>query len=198
MESFTEKNWYKVEPIKEDLIVIREQLDELDPRFHTHFTNLYLLLGSEKALLIDTGAGVFPLKPIVDELIGTRELMVLNTHGHWDHVGNNSQFEKVYIHEKEARLISTPINISNIADSEKTIAKIFKKNNYLLMPTKHVESLKDGDMIDLGNITLEVIHAPGHSPGCIVLSSNRKELFIGDIAHEGAVFLPKKKNFPTV
>lgn len=191
-------DWYQIDHFKDDLIVIREKLDEVDPRFHTNYTNLYLLLGSDKALLIDTGSGVFPLKPLIDELTGEKRLLVLNTHGHWDHVGNNREFQKVLIHEIESRLISNPINISNLIDSEKEIAKNYENNNYTLLPPKEVLKLKNGDKISLGNINLEVIHNPGHSPGSISLLTNRGELFVADIAHEGAIFLPKKKKIPEV
>jgi len=53
----TESNqWFEVIKYKEYLYVIREKLGEIDPRFNSYYTNLYLLLGSKTALLIDTGA----------------------------------------------------------------------------------------------------------------------------------------------
>ncbi|MBA7645059.1 hypothetical protein ES703_52811 [subsurface metagenome] len=93
--------WFEVIKHKEDLYVIREKLAEIDPRFNSFYTNLFLLLGSKTALLIDTGAGLFPLKPIITDLIGERNLKVLNTHCHWDHVGSNHEFDEIYIHEIE-------------------------------------------------------------------------------------------------
>src|SRR5690348_14505583 len=57
---------------------------------------LFLLLGDERAVLIDTGATesaeLFPLRRVVDELVGNLELLVVHTHGHGDHVAADSQF----------------------------------------------------------------------------------------------------------
>ena len=66
-----------------------------------YYTNIYLILGPEKALLIDTGSGLYPIKPVVDNLIEHRELIVINTHTHFDHRGSNDEFETTYNHENE-------------------------------------------------------------------------------------------------
>ncbi len=188
----TLNHWFEIIKHKEHLIVIREKLSEIDPRFHTIYTNMYLLLGSHTALLIDTGCGLFPLKPLIDELIGKRKLLVFNTHCHWDHVCGNYEFNEIYIHEKEAAFISKPINISNLKDSSKDIVKKYEKNNFLIPPAPVIKNLKEGDKIDLGDYNIEVIHTPGHSPGAISLFTDKNELFSDDTAHYGAVFLPKK------
>ena len=192
----TRNEWFEIIKHKEDLYVIREKLAEIDPRYNSYYTNLFLLLGSKTALLIDTGAGLYPLKPIINDLIGKRNLKVLNTHCHWDHVGSNHEFDEIFIHEIEKLTISRPTNVSILSTSPKDVAKRYKKYNYSLLPASSVKPLKDGEIIDLGNITLEVIHTPGHSPGSICLLSNRNELFTGDTAHYGTPYLPKKKLLP--
>jgi len=70
--------WFEVIKYKDYLYIIREKLDDIDPRFHSTYTNLYLLIGTNSALLIDTGAGLFPLKPIVDDIIDNRILKIIN------------------------------------------------------------------------------------------------------------------------
>ncbi|TFG28442.1 MAG: MBL fold metallo-hydrolase [Promethearchaeota archaeon] len=192
------QQWFEVIKQKEYLYVIREKLAEIDPRFNSVYTNLFLLIGSKSALLIDTGAGVFSLKPIIDELIGMMDLKVVNTHCHWDHVGGNHEFNEIYIHENEKLTISRPINITNLRSSPKDIVKRYEKFQFSLPPASSVKPLKDGDIIDLGDLALEIIHTPGHSPGSICLLSNRNELFTGDTAHFGTPYLPKKKMFPEV
>ena len=188
--------WFEVIKHKEDLYVIREKLGEIDPRYNSYYTNLFLLLGSKTALLIDTGSGLFSLKPIIAGLIGKKNLKVLNTHCHWDHVGSNHEFDEIYIHEIEKLTITRPTNVTILSTSPKEVAKRYEKYNYSLPPASSVKSLKDGDIINLGDIILEVIHTPGHSPGSICLLSNRNELFTGDTAHYGTPYLPKKKLLP--
>ena len=190
--------WFEIIKHKEDLYVIREKLAEIDPRFNSFYTNLFLLIGSDISLLIDTGAGLFPLRPIINGLIGNKNLKVINTHCHWDHIGGNHEFDEIYIHQIEAMTISRPINITNLSSSSKEIVKRYEKFNFSLPPNSSIKPLKDGDKIDLGDLNLKVIHTPGHSPGSISLLSNRNELFTGDTAHYGTPYLPKKKLFPEI
>lgn len=60
---------------------------------------MYLIVGPEKAMLIDTAFGLGDLKGLVEELAGGRELIVVNTHDHFDHAYGNCRFDKVYCHE---------------------------------------------------------------------------------------------------
>ncbi|MFX0048593.1 MAG: MBL fold metallo-hydrolase [Candidatus Hermodarchaeota archaeon] len=190
-----DNDWYEVIKRKDHLYVIRERLDKIDPRFLTTYTNIYLILGSDKALLIDTGSGLFPIKPVIDTIIENRELIVINTHSHFDHRGSNDEFEKVYIHENEVRIASLPFDISMLKDSPKKIVKRYSTIGFVYQPSINVEPLKDGDRFDLGNISIEVIHTPGHSIGSISLLSTKNELFTGDTAHYGTMYLPRKKEF---
>lgn len=192
------KSWFEVIRHKEYLYVIRERLDKLEPRFYTTYINLYLLLGNKKAVLIDTGTGLFPLKPLVDSLIEDKKLIVVNTHGHFDHRGANKEFEEVIAHSLEVFDLSKPLNIAFLKESTQDIVKHYANNNFLIKPARNVKSIEEGYVIDLGAITLKVIHTPGHSPGSISLLSNRGEFFTGDTAHYGAMYLPKLKKFPII
>ena len=189
------QEWFEVIRYKEYLYVIRERLDEIDPRFYTTYINLYLIVGSHSALLIDTGCGLFPLKPIIINLTVDKKLMVLNTHSHFDHVGGNHEFDEVYIHNEELKSLSLPIDITFLQDSLKEITKLYESKNYTLPPANEVKPIKDRKIIDLGNIAVEVIHTPGHSSGSISLLTNTNELFTGDTAHYGMMYL-EKNDFP--
>ena len=192
------EDWYEVSEHKDYLYVIRERLDELDPRFYTTYVNIYLVLGYEKALLIDTGCGLFPLKPIVDEIIGTRKLLVVNSHFHFDHRGANSEFTEIYIHESEKNAVSLPLDMSYIKDSSKELISEYRKKDFILTPALIANSLKEGDEFDLGGIKVKVFHTPGHSVGSISLLTDKGDLFTGDTAHYGAMYLPKKRQFSVI
>ena len=191
-----EGSWFEVIKHKSYLYVIRERLDKLEPRFYTTYSNLYLILGKEKALLIDTGTGLFPLKHLVDNLIENKDLIVLNTHSHFDHRGSNDEFEEIYVHNMEVKELSEPFDLSFLRESSPKIVKQYDKNNFILKPAKVIKGIKEGFVFNLGNITIKVIHTPGHSPGSITLLTNKKELFTGDTAHYGTMYLPKRKKFP--
>ena len=188
--------WFEIQEIKKYFYVIRERLDLIDPRFRTEFTNIFLLLGSKKALLLDTGSGLYPIKPVVEKIIEDRELIVLNTHSHFDHIGGNEEFEQVYIHEKETSNIEKQFDAFFLKNSPMKIVERYKERKFMFNPVKSVISIEDGKIFDLGGITLKVINTPGHSNGSICLLSDNGELFTGDTAHYGTLFLPTPKEMP--
>ncbi|MFX0042959.1 MAG: MBL fold metallo-hydrolase [Candidatus Hodarchaeota archaeon] len=192
------KHHFEISKHKDYLYVIKENISVVHPAYTNDPLNLYLLLGSHSALLLDTGCGLSPLKPIVDDLIDKRKLLIFNTHYHWDHQLGNVEFGEVYIHENEVDLISKPYDVSYLKDSPNEIVKIYAEQNYLIPPAKTIKSLKDGDVFDLGEIEIKVIHCPGHSPGSICLLASTGELFTSDVAYYGDQFLPKKEDFPEV
>ena len=96
------------------------------------------MVGSHSALLIDTGSGLFPLKPIIEKLINGKTLKVLNTHSHFDHIGGNHEFDKVYIHKKERKQISKPHDITFSRESSKELVKIYENINYMIPPANEI------------------------------------------------------------
>jgi glyoxylase-like metal-dependent hydrolase (beta-lactamase superfamily II) len=189
---------FEISKHKDYLYVIKENISLVHPVYTNDPLNMYLLLGSHTALLLDTGCGLSPLKPIVNELIGKRKLLVFNTHYHWDHPLGNVEFGEVYIHENEVDNVSKPYDVSYFKDSPNQIVKIYADQNFLIPPAKTIKALKDGDVFDLGEIEIKVIHCPGHSPGSICLLTSTGELFTSDVAYYGDQFLPKKEDFPKV
>ncbi|MFX1567699.1 MAG: MBL fold metallo-hydrolase [Promethearchaeota archaeon] len=189
---------FEISKQKDYLYVIKENISLVHPAYTNDPLNMYLLLGSHTALLLDTGCGLFPIKPIVVELIGERELLVFNTHYHWDHPLGNVEFGKVYIHENEVDKVSKPYDVSFFKDSPNEIVKIYAEQNFLIPPAKTIKPLKDGDTFDLGEIQVEIIYCPGHSPGSICLLTSKGELFTSDVAYYGDQFLPVKENFSEV
>jgi len=182
---------FKIVKHKDYLYVIQEDISIVHSAYTNDPLNMYLILGNHSALLIDTGCGISPLKPIVDKLIGSRKLLVFNSHAHWDHVLGNEEFGEVYIHENEEKIVSEPYDLSN---SKELFAKYYANRNFSIPPAKIIKKLRNGDIFDLGNIRIKVIHAPGHSSGSICLLTNKNELFTGDVAYYGDHFLKYIKN----
>jgi glyoxylase-like metal-dependent hydrolase (beta-lactamase superfamily II) len=189
---------FEISKIKDHLYVIKENISLVHPVYTNDPLNIYLLLGSHTGLLMDTGCGLYPLKPIIDDLIGERKLIVVNTHYHWDHPLGNIEFGEIYIHEEEIDYVSNPYDVSYFKDSPNEIVKIYEEQNFLIPPAKSIKPLKDGDIFELGEIEVKIIHCPGHSPGSICLLTNTGELFTSDVAYYGDQFLPKRDEFPVV
>ena len=194
-----EKNHFKVSKLKDYLFVIKENISLIHPAYTNDPLNMYLLLGEDSAMLLDTGCGLSPLKPIIDNLIADRELVVLNSHTHWDHILGNEEFGEVYVHEEEAQIIKKAYDISYFQDSpNKNNIQIYANQNFLIPPSKIIKTIKDQDEFDLGELKVKIIHCPGHSPGSVCLLTSNNELFTSDVAYYGDIFLPKQQYFPIV
>ena len=87
------KNWFTVKRWNSDTFVISEWR-------HWEETHCYLLLGKERALLIDTGLGVGDLRAQVEQLTDL-PVLVVSTHVHWDHIGGHRQFTQHGVHPLE-------------------------------------------------------------------------------------------------
>ena len=147
--------------------------------------NCYLVIGRERAALIDTGYGFANLRDYVGALTSL-PLTVINTHGHRDHCGGAAQFGAVLTHRAEFAAIereATPEvrarNRRSLGDKAVPAGERFdygaEARPLVLSP------LADGDVIELGGRRLEVIATPGHTPGEIVLlDRGNRLLFAGD------------------
>ncbi len=67
---------------------------------HWEKVHSFLLLGEEKAALIDTGLGIDSIKRVVDKLTNL-PIVVITTHVHADHIGGHGEFEQLFVHEDE-------------------------------------------------------------------------------------------------
>lgn len=132
----------------------------------------YLIEGKDQAMLIDTGYGRNDLKRVIQSISGL-PLIVVNTHGHFDHIGGNGYFPEVWM-GKEAF----------------SLAK--KKRPKRRMPYKdyNMLALEDGQVFDLGErqITAYVL-AAHHESSFVFLDHNSGSLFTGDELEGGQVLL---------
>lgn len=148
--------------------------------------NIHLVVGKEKALLIDTGIGVADLKSYVKTLTDL-PIIVVNTHGHPDHSAGNFQFEEIFIHQNDFELADIFCEKDQIASTAAYMAEsnpeiancIFSDyDNYEKAP---LVAIDEGYTFNLGGRKLEVIWVPGHTMGSIcLLDRENKQLFTGD------------------
>lgn len=182
--------WFRLDHPEPGVVTIEEPL-------HEERVKSYLVVGNERAVLIDTGMGVGDLRSLVDGLTD-RPLTVVNSHAHWDHVGGNAAFvgrAEILIHAAEARDLERGVPNSKVraafAEEHRRgpLPVGFDPATAVIAPTRADRALGGGEWLDLGGRTLEVIHAPGHSPGGIVLlDRGNGALFSTDVAYPEALY----------
>lgn len=154
----------------------------------TDSVHCYLLVGSDRALLFDIGYGYEDIRPLVRE-ITDKPLMLVVSHGDPDHSLGAAWFDEVWIH---------PLDVGKMLANddrdlkERAVGYRLQKCPELVgaidveaFMDRHLDQvrprmLRGGDTVDLGGLSLEVIHVPGHSYGHIMLLDSSGRLFSGD------------------
>lgn len=145
---------------------------------------MHLIVGQERALLIDTAFGIGDLRGLVETLTD-KPVDVVNTHFHGDHSAGNGQFETVFIHKYDIPYLE----MSEKAENRLLPAPgTYREEDIIpLRSAKHI-AMEDGFVFRLGEgHEVEVIHMPGHAAGgCMLLDRKYNLLFSGD----AVVFTP--------
>ena len=120
----------------------------------------FLIVGENKAIVLDTGYGNADLKSYIKS-ITKLPLMVLNSHVHPDHSGGNQQFDTIYVLEDEVNS-KDPIYFPQKGELDRCDL-VKNSGDY------HFEFLQDQQIIDLGNRKVQVFKLEGHTKGSMVL-----------------------------
>jgi glyoxylase-like metal-dependent hydrolase (beta-lactamase superfamily II) len=202
------KAWFDVRPLADGVFLIAEP---------GHVNN-FLVVGEDRAVLIDTGLGVADIRSVAEGLAG-KPLSVVNSHNHFDHSGGNRQFDDIAIHRAGAELLAAPAPEGlaegymaytrrlieswegykqlddayfHLVTGETLVRPLpegFDPASYAVVPTRATTLLDDGDRIDLGGRVLDVLHTPGHSPDSIcLLDADSGLLFGGDTVNTGPIY----------
>lgn len=197
--------WYRTERLDARTFLITE------PHVHPIFSaNMHLVLGRDADLLIDSGMGIAPLKPVVDGLRPEtgKPVICFSTHTHVDHIGAAHEFEQRLVHPLEADELSAPSPYSlNSADIPERFVTLFADagyerlwpylldalpydgydvEGYHIVPAPATQTVEDGDTVSLGDWEAEVLHLPGHSHGQVGLwHAETGTLFGADAIYDG-------------
>ena len=166
---------------------------------HLEQVSSYLILGETLDLLYDTGMGIASIKNAIAEVrkaegLPERDIMVLNSHAHLDHIGDNHEFDEIYgfNHEWRIRKITEGIPAGN----EKWIDYFSSltgtprpPENYspatMSIPPVSKDKIKfinDRDIFDLGNRKFTAILSKSHTEESLILyDADNKLLFTGDV-----------------
>ena len=87
--------WFHTRPVSPGTWLVAEP---------TH-VNSWLVAGRDRAVLLDTGLGIAPIRPVAEAAAGM-PVEAVNTHHHFDHTGGNAEFDAVAIHELGVSLLA--------------------------------------------------------------------------------------------
>lgn len=188
MDTCLDGRWFQRESVYPAVTRIFE------PHVHRFFrANIWLIEGRDADLIVDFGMGLVPLRPSLGRRPG-KPIIALATHVHVDHVGSFHEFEERLGHRAEAGSFAAMPDektlIDMFRDLPHPVAKLPSANwnprDYRLSKAALTRVVDEGDRIELGDFSFEVLHLPGHSPGSIgLLEPDRKILFSGDAVYSG-------------
>ncbi len=162
----------------------------------------FLIIGKEKACVVDTAYGFADLKAYIREFTDL-PLVVFNSHGHIDHSGGNFCFDvPVCIHEKDVEVYQRHNEPAFHRYMEKTLKVLNKIFFWRILVPKNPEKtdggrmnfsswhfVKEGDTFDLGDLSAQVIEIPGHTQGSIAVYFKEKKLLVTSDGANAATWL---------
>lgn len=184
----SDQGWFEVYAVRPGIFAIYEpgQFEEAIS---------YLVVGTERALLLDTGLGIGDIRAVTAALTDL-EPIVVNSHTHYDHIGGNHAFTTVF----GTRTSFTEANARGKKHEEvaefvgdgwiwKETPPGFSRDGYAIRRFTITETLKDGDVLDLGDRLLEVLLTPGHAPDALcLLDRENRLLFTGDTFYPAVLY----------
>ena len=194
--------WFRRDTLSDGITLLSES--HVDPFARC---NVWHVRGRDRDLVIDTGLGVRSLREAAADLFGHAVTAVL-THSHFDHIGGAYEFESRLAHADEVEELARPAGFRGLTASalgDELVGRLraagytvpeqfltalpspgFPVDGYAVRSAPLTETVRDGDLIDLGDRAFEVLHLPGHSPGSIGLwEAKTKTLFSGDAVYDG-------------
>jgi glyoxylase-like metal-dependent hydrolase (beta-lactamase superfamily II) len=183
-------SWFDIQHIHQRLVWITEPY-----YWQWNRANSWLIRGRDQDLLFDTGTGVADLRTALANQL-RKPLLVVASHVHFDHAGGLHAFDTVAIHAAEADALAGADSALTLSDPKygwilddhfsRLPAPDFQASQYRFRSVASARRLEDGEWLNLGDRSLNVIHLPGHSPGCIALyDPDNRELYSGDVVYDG-------------
>ena len=142
-------------------------------------TNCYVVSNGDRAFVIDPGLGAHEaVSQLVQEQGLTVEAVVL-THGHIDHIRDAAAFGlETFIHPADAFMLLRGEGVSEQA------RQLYDAS--AMPPIDNPTHIEDGQTLAVAGVELRVVHAPGHSPGCVMLVADGV-VFSGDVLFRGSI-----------
>ncbi|WP_286204730.1 MBL fold metallo-hydrolase [Corynebacterium afermentans] len=142
-------------------------------------TNCYVVAHGDRAFVIDPGLGAHEAVSQMAQEQGLTVEAVVLTHGHIDHIRDAAAFGvETFIHPADAFMLLRGEGVSEQA------RQLYDAS--AMPPIDNPTPLEDGQALQVAGVELRVVHAPGHSPGCVMLVAD-DVVFSGDVLFRGSI-----------
>ncbi len=187
MKIVSQDRWFELQHMADGISLIHEPW--IKPFYRC---NMWYVLGRDKGALIDSGSGLVSLREQIP-MLTERPVCAIASHTHFDHIAGHHEFSERVVHRNEAHVLAHP-NPDNTLARQFVGDEMFDAHpecplcyaEYRVNAAPATRMIEEGDVIDLGNRVLEVLHTPGHSPGGISLwERSTQTLFSGDVIYDG-------------
>ncbi len=178
-------DWFTIDTVDENTYAISEYK-------HWEETHCYLLNGTKRSLLIDTGLGICDISKVVSALTD-KPVTAVATHIHWDHIGGHKYYPDFYAHEAEIEWLNgkfpQPLEkIKECVIDRCDLPDGYDVSAYELFQGLPTKVLYGGEIINVGGRSIEVLHTPGHSTGHMCFWEKEKGyLYTGDLVYKGTL-----------
>ena len=142
-------------------------------------TNCYVVANGDRAFVIDPGLGAHEAVSQMAQEQGLTVEAVVLTHGHIDHIRDAAAFGlETFIHPADAFMLLRGEGVSEQA------RQLYDAS--AMPPIDNPTHIEDGQTLTVAGVELRVVHAPGHSPGCVMLVAD-EVVFSGDVLFRGSI-----------
>ena len=142
-------------------------------------TNCYVVANGDRAFVIDPGLGAHEAVSQMAQEQGLTVEAVVLTHGHIDHIRDAAAFGvETFVHPADAFMLLRGEGVSEQA------RQLYDAS--AMPPIDNPTPLEDGQTLIVAGVDLRIVHAPGHSPGCVMLVAD-EVVFSGDVLFRGSI-----------
>jgi len=182
--------WFGV--ARQDHSILRFREIHIDPYA---VGDIWLVQGRDRDLVVDTGSGIRPPAPVI-EAVCRKPAIAVALLAYYDHAGGWHSFGERACHEREAPRLADPsrenAELGDYLTEERLWALPepgFSLERHRMVGSQPTMTLRDGEVLDLGNRKLEVLHVPGRTPGSMALwEAATGSLFTSDVLYDGPLY----------
>ena len=179
--------WFSIEAYENDILLLRES--HIDPYA---VGDIWIVRGRDQDLVVDSGSGMVTPAPLVAAICGRQVTAVALNHS-YDHAGGWHSFPGRACHPEDAtELGSFTVESEGVSAylNDDTLWALptdgYQLSDYSLKPAKPTRLVEEGDIFDLGDRNLQVMHVPGRTSGGLAIWEEASgSLFTSDMLYDG-------------